>query len=65
MPVTSSGSKETNPPQPVGEYAQSCLGRERVVEFASHERGTRALLFRLNYAVDLRYGTLMVTGTSG
>jgi nucleoside-diphosphate-sugar epimerase len=56
---TSSGSIETDPPLPVGEYAQSCLGRERVVEFASHERGTRVLLFRLNYAVDLRYGTLM------
>ena len=59
VPPTSTGSVETDPPQPVGEYAQSCLGRERVVEFASHERGTRALLFRLNYAVDLRYGTLV------
>jgi nucleoside-diphosphate-sugar epimerase len=59
VPPASSGAVETDPPQPVGEYAQSCLGRERVVEFASHERGTRALLFRLNYAVDLRYGTLV------
>jgi dTDP-4-dehydrorhamnose reductase len=59
VPPTSTGSIETDLPQPVGEYAQSCLGRERVVEFASHERGTRVLLFRLNYAVDLRYGTLM------
>jgi nucleoside-diphosphate-sugar epimerase len=59
VPTTSTGSVESDPPQPVGEYAQSCLGRERVVEFASHERGTRALLFRLNYAVDLRYGTLV------
>lgn len=46
-------------PSPVGEYAQSCLGRERVVEFISRERGMPALLFRLNYAVDLRYGTLV------
>jgi nucleoside-diphosphate-sugar epimerase len=59
MPPTGPGSVETDPPQPVGEYAQSCLGRERVVEYASHERGTRVLLFRLNYAVDLRYGTLV------
>jgi nucleoside-diphosphate-sugar epimerase len=59
VPTTSHGSVELDQPQPVGEYAQSCLGRERVVEFASHEHGTRALLFRLNYAVDLRYGTLM------
>jgi nucleoside-diphosphate-sugar epimerase len=46
-------------PAPVGEYAQSCLGRERVVEFVSRENGLRALIFRLNYAVDLRYGTLV------
>jgi nucleoside-diphosphate-sugar epimerase len=59
VPATGAGSVETDSPQPVGEYAQSCLGRERVVEFASHERGTPVLIFRLNYAVDLRYGTLM------
>ena len=53
-----SPSEET-PPAPVGEYAQSCLGRERVVEFVSREQGLRALIFRLNYAVDLRYGTLV------
>ena len=50
---------EQDPPMPVGEYAQSCLGRERVVEFVSREQGLRALMFRLNYAVDLRYGTLV------
>jgi nucleoside-diphosphate-sugar epimerase len=55
----SAGSREEDDPRPVGEYAQSCLGRERVVEFVSRERGMRALLFRLNYAVDLRYGTLV------
>ena len=37
VPPTSNGSVETDPLQPVGEYAQSCLGRERVVEFASYE----------------------------
>jgi nucleoside-diphosphate-sugar epimerase len=57
--AVSNGSSEDDDPQPVGEYAQSCLGRERVVEFVSRERGTRALIFRLNYAVDLRYGTLV------
>jgi len=50
---------EQEAPMPVGEYAQSCLGRERVVEFVSREQGLRALMFRLNYAVDLRYGTLV------
>jgi nucleoside-diphosphate-sugar epimerase len=53
------GSRESDPPDPVGEYAQSCLGRERVFEYFSRERGTRVLLLRLNYAVDLRYGVLV------
>jgi dTDP-4-dehydrorhamnose reductase len=56
--ASSTGSVETDPPGPVGEYAQSCLGRERVFEYFSLEQGTRCLLFRLNYATDLRYGVL-------
>ena len=59
VPVTSGGSKEEDPTGPVGEYAQSCLGRERLFEYASHQYGTEVLLFRLNYAVELRYGTLV------
>ena len=59
VPVEGPGSREEDAPAPVGEYAQSCLGRERVVEFVSRERNLRALMFRLNYAVDLRYGTLV------
>jgi dTDP-4-dehydrorhamnose reductase len=50
------GSLESDPPAPVGEYAQSCLGRERVFEYFSNTHSLRCLLFRLNYAVDLRYG---------
>ena len=50
------GSLETDAPTPVGEYAQSCLGRERVFEYFSNHHGLPCLLFRLNYAVDLRYG---------
>lgn len=59
--VAASGpaSTEDDPPAPVGEYAQSCLGRERVIEFVSREEGMPAVVFRLNYAVDLRYGTLV------
>jgi uncharacterized protein YbjT (DUF2867 family) len=53
------GSREKDPVGPVGEYAQTCVGRERVFEHAAHERGTRGLFFRLFYAVDLRYGTLV------
>jgi nucleoside-diphosphate-sugar epimerase len=59
VPVDGPGSREDDAPAPAGEYAQSCLGRERVIEFVSRERKLRALTFRLNYAVDLRYGTLV------
>lgn len=54
----SGGCAEDTPPAPVGEYAMSCLARERAFEYAASVWGTRALLLRLNYAVDLRYGVL-------
>ncbi|MGI9073858.1 MAG: NAD-dependent epimerase/dehydratase family protein [Bryobacteraceae bacterium] len=57
--VGSSGSRETDPVSPVGEYAQSCLARERIFEYHSNEYKTECLTFRLNYAVDLRYGVLV------
>lgn len=57
--VASGGSVETDAPMPNGEYANSCLGRERIFEYFSREQGTRCLIFRLNYAVDLRYGVLV------
>jgi nucleoside-diphosphate-sugar epimerase len=59
VPASSAGATEDDALDPVGEYAQSCLGRERVFEYFSRERGTGCLLFRLFYAVDLRYGTLV------
>ncbi len=59
VPASGPASAEDDPPAPVGEYAQSCLGRERVVEFVSRKEQMPALIFRLNYAVDLRYGTLV------
>ncbi|QDV66866.1 NAD dependent epimerase/dehydratase family protein [Rosistilla carotiformis] len=49
---------ETTPPDPIGEYAQSCLGRERMFEYGSNRWGTPVCLYRLNYAIDLRYGVL-------
>ncbi len=57
--AASGGSVEADAVEPRGEYANSCLGRERVFEFFAREHGTRCLLFRLNYAVDLRYGVLV------
>ena len=59
VPVTSAGAAETDEPQPVGEYAQSCLGRERVFEHFSRTDGTPVALIRLNYAVEMRYGVLV------
>lgn len=57
-PVAWGGATEASPVGPVGEYAQSCLGRERIFEYFSHLYGTPLLLFRLNYAIDMRYGVL-------
>ena len=56
------GSKETDRPEPVGEYAQSCLCRERVFEHFSIAGKTPVLIYRLNYATDLRYGVLYDIG---
>jgi hypothetical protein len=53
------GSLESDAPSPVGEYAMSCLGRERIFENASARCGTRVSIVRLNYAIDLRYGVLV------
>ncbi len=57
--ITSGGSKESDIPEPVGEYAQSCLGRERLFEFGSLKYRTPVILIRLNYAVEMRYGVLV------
>ena len=52
------GCDETIAPAPVGEYAMTSLGRERIFEYAAKHYGAKVLMFRLNYAVDLRYGVL-------
>ena len=53
------GASEATPPAPVGEYAQSCLGRERMFEYFSQRHGTPGRIVRLNYAIDMRYGVLL------
>jgi NAD dependent epimerase/dehydratase family len=58
VPVDGKGSDEAMPPNPPGEYAQSCVGRERMFEYFSEKFGTPGRLFRLNYAIDMRYGVL-------
>lgn len=60
--VEEGGSTEESPPDPIGEYAQSCLGRERMFEYVSREQGLKVLFFRLNYAIELRYGVLFDIG---
>ncbi len=52
------GCNEKTPPNPVGEYSQASLGRERVFQYFSEVQQTPTLLLRLNYAIDLRYGVL-------
>ena len=58
VPVDGKGADETMPPNPPGEYAQSCVGRERMFEYFSRQYTTPGRLFRLNYAIDMRYGVL-------
>ncbi len=53
------GSRETDTPNPTGEYAMSCLGRERMFEHFSRTLGIPTIVLRLNYACDLRYGVLV------
>lgn len=59
VPIAHGGPTEATPPDPVGEYAQSVLGRERMFEYFSVRYGTPVVLLRLNYAIDLRYGVLV------
>jgi nucleoside-diphosphate-sugar epimerase len=59
VPVTGPGAREDEPVAFVGEYATTCVGRERVFTHYSGEFGTRVLLYRLNYAVEFRYGVLV------
>ena len=61
-PIATGGPTETHPPAPLGEYAQSVLGRERMFQYCSKRFGTKCALLRLNYAIDLRYGVLLDIG---
>jgi hypothetical protein len=58
VPVDGQGASEATAPNPPGEYAQSCVGRERMFEYFSQTYVTPGRLFRLNYAIDMRYGVL-------
>lgn len=58
VPVDGPGSHENDPLGPPGDYANSCVGRERIFTHFSKRNGTPTLIFRLSYAIDLRYGVL-------
>jgi len=57
--VSSGGLAEDHPTGPVGEYAQSCLGRERLFQYGSSKYNTPLFIYRLNYANDVSYGVLL------
>jgi len=59
VPVARGGSVETDPLQGAGEYAMSCIGRERIYEHFSREHGIPMTILRLNYANEMRYGVLV------
>jgi nucleoside-diphosphate-sugar epimerase len=59
VPVSGPGASEATPATPPpGEYANSCVGRERMFQYFSHRYGTPGRLIRLSYAIDMRYGVL-------
>ncbi|MEA4893721.1 MAG: NAD(P)-dependent oxidoreductase [Oscillospiraceae bacterium] len=64
VPILSGGSAEGDTPNPDGEYGQTCLGRERVFEYYATKSGQKSLFFRLNYAIELRYGVLFDIASS-
>ena len=58
VPRSGGGSREEDKVGPIGEYTMSCLARERAFEYAANHYGTKIFMYRLNFAVDLRYGVL-------
>ena len=60
--VSEGGASEDVATDPVGEYAQTVRGRERVFQFYAERCGTASVLLRLNYAVEMRYGVLVDIG---
>jgi nucleoside-diphosphate-sugar epimerase len=59
VPISSTGSVENNSLMPQGEYANSCVARERIFEFCAQRGNTSLATIRLNYALDLRYGVFV------
>jgi nucleoside-diphosphate-sugar epimerase len=64
VPVVGGGATEDMAPEPIGEYGQSCLGRERIFQYFAARNNTPILLYRLNYANDVTYGVLLEVAKS-
>lgn len=64
VPVVGGGATEDLAPEPIGEYGQSCLGRERVFQYFAAKNNTPVLIYRLNYANDVTYGVLLEVARS-
>jgi nucleoside-diphosphate-sugar epimerase len=58
-PVSKGGSREEDALNPTGEYAMSCVGRERIFEHFSRTHNTKMTILRVNYATEVRYGVLL------
>lgn len=63
VPVVGGGSREADEVGPPGDYANSCVGRERIFTYYSKKNGTPVAIYRLNYAIDMRYGVLLDIAT--
>lgn len=59
VPLSSGGCSETDPVGPIGDYTMSVLGRERIFQYAAEKYASKVFIYRLNFAVDLRYGVLL------
>ena len=59
VPVNSGGAREEEPVGPPGDYANSCVGRERIFSYFSKKNNTPVCIYRLNYSIDFRYGVLL------
>ena len=58
VPVSAGATEAIAPNPPPGEYANSCVARERLFEYGAARFGTAGRIIRLNYAIDMRYGVL-------
>ena len=59
VPISGPGANESTPVAFLGEYASTCVGRERVFTHFARKNNSQQLIYRLNYSVELRYGVLV------